>query len=112
MIVFSTNLEPKDLVDEAFLRRIPYKIDVPDPTEVEFRALFQRLAAEMHIEYRREAVEHLIQRHYLAAGRSFRYCHPRDLLLQMRSVCVVNQQSVAMTNQHFDAAVKNYFAMM
>jgi predicted ATPase with chaperone activity len=112
LIVFSTNLEPKDLVDEAFLRRIPYKIDVPDPTEVEFRELFQRLAAEMGMEYRPEPVEHLIQRHYRATERPFRYCHPRDLMLQMRSVCVVNQQPIAMTNEHFDSAVRNYFAML
>ena len=41
LIVFSTNLEPKDLVDDAFLRRIPYKIEVVDPSEEEFRQLFQ-----------------------------------------------------------------------
>ena len=40
VIVFSTNLEPRDLVDEAFLRRIPYKIPVADPTEAQFRQLF------------------------------------------------------------------------
>ena len=42
-VIFSTNLEPRDLVDEAFLRRIPYKIDVSDPTEDQFRELFTRI---------------------------------------------------------------------
>ena len=54
-IVFSTNLEPRDLVDEAFLRRIPYKIDVCDPTEQQFRSLFLELAAAMEIEPCRSA---------------------------------------------------------
>ena len=44
LIIFSTNLEPKDLVDDAFLRRIPYKIEVIDPSEEEFRELFKIMA--------------------------------------------------------------------
>ena len=49
LIIFSTNLEPRSLVDEAFLRRIPYKIEVPDPTEDEFRDLFKLVAAEARL---------------------------------------------------------------
>ena len=41
LVIFSTNLEPRDLVDEAFLRRIPYKIEIGDPSEEEFHQLFQ-----------------------------------------------------------------------
>ena len=47
LIIFSTNLEPKDLVDDAFLRRIPYKIEVPDPSEEEFRELFKIMAPKL-----------------------------------------------------------------
>ena len=47
LIIFSTNLEPRDLVDEAFLRRIPYKIEVLDPSEDEFRELFELMAAKL-----------------------------------------------------------------
>ena len=49
VIVFSTNLEPRDLVDEAFLRRIPYKIPVGDPTEAQFRQLFDMVSAELGV---------------------------------------------------------------
>src|SRR5205085_5855464 len=54
LIIFSTNLEPKDLVDEAFLRRIPYKINVPDPDEEEFHRLFALTAPAVGCEYVRD----------------------------------------------------------
>ncbi len=60
LIIFSTNLEPRDLVDEAFLRRIPYKIEVLDPSLEEFKGLFRSLAKKMGFPDRPEAVEHLI----------------------------------------------------
>src|SRR4029079_17741839 len=80
LIVFSTNLEPKQLVDEAFLRRIPYKIEVVDPTEGEFRDLFKMMAPKLGFEYNDAAIDYLIQTHYKAVGRSMRCCQPRDLL--------------------------------
>jgi len=87
LIIFSTNLEPRDLVDEAFLRRIPYKIEVLDPTEQQFRELFERLAPQMGIQYQPEAVDYLIEHHYRRTGRPMRFCHPRDLLMQVRNYC-------------------------
>lgn len=112
LIIFSTNLEPRDLVDEAFLRRIPYKIEIVDPTEEEFRDLFKMMAANLDIEYRPETIDYLIERHYRATGRPFRCCHPRDLLLQIRSRCKYERIPVEMTNEHFDQAVENYFSVM
>ena len=64
LVVFSTNLEPRELVDEAFLRRIPYKIEVTDPSEEEFRRLFELLGDRLGVRYRREAVDYLIATHY------------------------------------------------
>ena len=52
LIIFSTNLEPSDLVDEAFLRRIPYKIEITDASEEEFHRLFQLYARSFHCECR------------------------------------------------------------
>lgn len=112
LIIFSTNLEPKNLVDEAFLRRIPYKIDVRDPTEAEFRDLLKRLAESMGIEYRQEAVDYLMAKHYSTTGRQMRFCQPRDLLHQMRIFCRFHGRPPAITREAVDAAVKNYFAMM
>src|SRR5208283_2306553 len=64
LIVFSTNLEPRELVDEAFLQRIPYKIDVPGPTEDQFRALFRKLTVEAGLQYSEEVLDHLLDVHY------------------------------------------------
>jgi DNA-binding PadR family transcriptional regulator len=112
LIVFSTNLEPKDLVDEAFLRRIPYKIEVLDPTEDEFRDLFKLMCPKLNFEFRAEAVEYLIQRHYKAVDRPFRCCQPRDLLLQVRSHCRYQNTELELKPEYFDFAAENYFAVM
>ncbi|HYW81499.1 MAG TPA: AAA family ATPase [Thermoguttaceae bacterium] len=112
LIIFSTNLEPRDLVDEAFLRRIPYKIEVIDPTEEEFRHLFEIMAPTLDMVYRPEVIDYLIQTHYTDVGRPLRFCQPRDLLLQVRNYCVYYKQPLEMTNEYFDKAAENYFAVM
>ncbi len=109
LIIFSTNIEPSELADEAFLRRIPYKIHVEDPHEDEFHRLFAQYAAAVNVEYRRQAVEHLLEAHYRAAGRSLRRCHPRDLLFQLRNYCAFREVPLEMTNDYFDLAVRSYF---
>src|SRR5205085_4134683 len=79
LILFSTNLEPKQLVDEAFLRRIPYKINAADPTEPMFRKMIELFAPKLGFdEIDQEAVDYLIQRHYRQENRPFRCCQPRD----------------------------------
>ncbi len=112
LIIFSTNLEPRELVDEAFLRRIPYKIEVIDPSEQEFRDLFAMMAPKLEVEYRPEPVDYLIQTHYRKAGRPFRFCQPRDLLLQVRNYCVYHKRPAELTCEYLDLAVENYFAVM
>ncbi len=112
LLVFSTNLEPKELVDEAFLRRIPYKIEVFDPTEVEFRRLLQMYASTLGVGYAAESVDYLIDQHYKRCKRAFRFCHARDLLLHIRNYCKFNRRPVVMSPSGFDTAVRNYFAIM
>lgn len=112
LIIFSTNLEPKDLVDGAFLRRIPYKIEVPDPSKEEFLALFELMAPMMGFEYDAECVEYLIKKHYEPVNRPFRACQPRDLLLQVRNYCVYKKMPKKLSNGAFDFAVETYFSVM
>ena len=112
LVIFSTNLEPKDLVDDAFLRRIPYKIEVPNPSEEAFRKLFEIMCKSLKIPYRAEMVDYLIAKHYKPIGRPFRNCHPRDLLLQVRSYCYYNSQPLEMRQEFLDFAVENYFSIM
>jgi predicted ATPase with chaperone activity len=112
LILFSTNLEPTDLVDEAFLRRIPYKINVPDPTEDEFHELFRLAAPGIGCEYDRAAVEYLIDKHYRPVNRPLRRCHPRDLMLQIRNYCRYLGEEMYMKVEYFDLAVENYFTVV
>jgi hypothetical protein len=112
LIVFSTNLEPKDLVDDAFLRRIPYKIEVIDPDENAFRDLLKIMAPQLGVEYDQAAVDYVIAKHYKAANRPFRCCQPRDLILQIRNFSRYAGKPSKMTPENFDFAVENYFAVM
>lgn len=112
LIIFSTNLEPRDLVDGAFLRRIPYKIEVPDPSEEHFRKLFEIMSPKMGMVHNPAAVEYLIETHYKPVNRPFRACQPRDLLLQIRNYCIYKKQPKQVTPEGFDFAVGNYFAVM
>ena len=109
LIIFSTNLEPADLVDEAFLRRIPYKIEIGDPSTQEFHRLFQIYCEQFGGEYSEEVIQELIDKHYLEHGRSMRRCHPRDLLGQIRNFCVYKSLPMEVKSEHFDRVVNSYF---
>lgn len=115
LIIFSTNLEPKDLVDGAFLRRIPYKIEVKDPSEDEFRRLFAAVAPSQGFQMDRESLEaldYLIETHYTKKNRPFRACQPRDLLLQVRNFCLYKSLPRKISPAAFDFACDNYFSVM
>lgn len=109
LIIFSTNLEPADLVDEAFLRRIPYKIEIADPSPKEFHHLFQIYCKKFKCEYVPETVEYLIRNHFKAAGRRMRRCHPRDLLNQISNFCNYNELPMEIKKEYFDLVVQSYF---
>jgi len=111
LIVFATNLEPRHLVDEAFLRRIPYKIEAIDPTEEQFRSVWQRVADELGVATSSEVVEHLLEKHYRNAGRALRYCHARDILKQIFNHTSFHQLPAVTTTQSVDWAVENYFGL-
>lgn len=113
LILFSTNLEPKQLVDEAFLRRIPYKIQAADPTEAMFRQMFEIFAPKLGFDgVNQAALDYLIDRHYKQVNRPFRCCQPRDLLLQVRNYCMYNDLPLQLRPDYFDFAAGNYFTVM
>ena len=112
LIIFSTNLEPRQLVDEAFLRRIPYKIEVKDPSEGEFRTLMLTLARSTGFHCEPSVVDHLIRTHYLPVGRPYRFCQPRDLLRQVENLCTLHRLPREVTISAIDQAVGNYFSIM
>ena len=112
IIIFSTNLEPRDLVDAAFLRRIPYKIPVPDPTLEEFHKLFAMVSQQIGLGYEKRAVDYLLAKHYAPVQRPLRACQPRDLLLQVKFYCQYLGQPVRLTPDALDFACENYFSVM
>ena len=112
LIVFSTNLDPRDLVDEAFLRRIPYKIDVVNPSEEEFRSLLKKIAREWGIKYQEDSVDYLFEKYYKSCQREMRYCQPGDLLHQICTFCNVLEIPFEITNEAIDAAARNYFTLL
>jgi predicted ATPase with chaperone activity len=110
LIVFSTNLDPADLVDEAFLRRIKYKIFVEDPSPEAFHDIFVRAAESFNIEFNEDAYGYLIERYYRGVGRPTRAVHPRDLLDQVVALCRYKGRPPAMTREMMDSVVRTYFA--
>jgi predicted ATPase with chaperone activity len=112
LIIFSTNLEPRDLADDAFLRRIPYKIEIGDPSVDEFRKLFQATCESFGCAYQPQAVDYLIQTHYRPHNRPLRRCQPRDLLAQVANYCAFNGAPLQLSPQLLDRVVKSYFTVV
>lgn len=107
LLIFSTNIDPSTLVDEAFLRRIPYKIRVPDPSRDQFGRLLLNMAAALGVEVPNGSLTYLMDRHY--RGRALRFCHPRDLLMQVVDNARYLQIPAIATPDAWDKAVANYF---
>ena len=110
LIVFSTNLDPKDLVDEAFLRRIRHKLLIDFPDEKMYYQILQRECAARNIDLIPEAFVYLMQKHYIGAHRNLRSCHPRDLLDQIVDIAGYFGTRPALTRQWIDAACDSYFS--
>ncbi len=109
LIVFSTNLPPRDLVDEAFLRRIRHKIEVTSPSYDEYREIFRRVAKRQKIAYDEQAVIYLLQEHYIKKNRKLRANHPRDLLEQIQDISDYLGVEPVMTREMIDRAAAAYF---
>jgi len=109
LTAFATNLDPKSLADEAFLRRIPYKIPVTDPTLDQFTQIFEMNCRRLELRFDKLLVEYLQRRYYEPAGRSFRACHPRDLLDQVVALCRYRNMPPKMTRELIDRACAAYF---
>jgi hypothetical protein len=109
LIVFATNLDPADLADEAFLRRIPYKIPVDDPTLDQFTRIFELNCQRRQLRFHQVMVAYLHRRHYRPLGRALRACHPRDLLDQITALCRYRGIEPTITRELLDAACASYF---
>ena len=109
MVMFSTNLPPRDLVDEAFLRRLRHKIEIGDPSYEEFREIFRRVAASKGVAYSDHGLAYLLQDWYIKKGRKLRASHPRDLCDQIIDIARYFSLQPAMTRELIDLAAESYF---
>ena len=109
LVIFSTNLPPKDLVDEAFLRRLRHKVEIGDPTYDEYREIFKRVAANKKINFDDRALAYLLQEWYIKKNRHLRANHPRDLIDQIFDISGYLAVEPALTPELIDRAAEAYF---
>jgi predicted ATPase with chaperone activity len=109
LVIFSTNLPPIDLVDEAFLRRLRHKIEIGDPSFEEYREIFKRLAAAKGIPYDDQSLAYLLQEWYIRKNRNLRSNQPRDLLDQVIDICNYLGIEPRLTPEVLDRAAEAYF---
>ncbi len=110
MLLLSTNLDPGELVDEAFLRRVRYKAHVPDPNADQFRLIFRRVCEAQGVKYSSKAVDYLLERHYAPGGRPLRGCHPRDLVGQLVAMARYLGLTPEFSPELMDRVCLSYFA--
>jgi SpoVK/Ycf46/Vps4 family AAA+-type ATPase len=109
LVVFSTNLPPKDLVDEAFLRRIRHKIEIVDPNADEFREIFKRVCEAKKVAYDDRGLAYLVQEWYIKRNRKLRANHPRDIVEQVLDVAAYLGTEPALSKELLDRAAESYF---
>ncbi len=108
LVIFSTNMEPTSLVDEAFLRRIRYKIYVPDPTPEAYAEILRRVCAAQGISFDPQAVGFIFA-YYRAHGISPRACHPRDIVEHLVDIADYAGVPPALDPDLLKLALESYF---
>jgi hypothetical protein len=108
-IVFATNLKPESLADEAFLRRIPYKILAKNPTMDEYCRIFELNCRRRGLPFDPVMVEYLDRKYYKPRHLQMRSCHPRDLISQVVDICRYTNREPVITRELLDAACGSYF---
>lgn len=109
LVIFSTNLPPRDLVDEAFLRRLRHKIEIPDPSYEDFREIFQRSAKQKSIPYNDQGLAYFLQEWYIKPNRKLRASHPRDICDQILDISRYLSVEPSMERDMLDRAAEAFF---
>jgi predicted ATPase with chaperone activity len=109
LIVFSTNLDPLDLVDDAFLRRIQMKVEVGSPDERMFFQIFATMAQQLGVPLDKDGFLYLLQKYYRDKGRLMQAVHPRDLLKIIVSMADYEDVQPRLSPETIDAACQSYF---
>jgi hypothetical protein len=109
LVVFATNLEPRSLADEAFLRRIPYKILAKNPSLEQFGRIWEMNCQRHGVHYDASIVQYLQDKYYIGRNLAMRACHPRDLTDQVISLCRYHRRPAEITADLLDAVCQTYF---
>lgn len=109
IVVFSTNLAPSKLADEAFLRRLGYKIYVGPLSEDEYRLITQQVCEELKVPFSEDGFNYLLQEHHYKTGKPLSACIPRDILEQLRDIARYEEKPAVMSKELLDWAWDNYF---
>jgi hypothetical protein len=109
LVVFSTNLPPKDLVDEAFLRRLRHKVEITDPSYEEFAEIFKRVCEAKRVRYSQQGLAYLLQEWYIKRNRKLRAVHPRDICDQINDIATYLGVEPLMTKELLEMAAGAYF---
>src|ERR1041384_1723928 len=108
LVVFSTNLDEKDLVDEAFLRRMGYRARVEPPTPAAYVEIFKRAAYTRGIRCEQTCLDHILNS-YMIEHRQMKACEPRDLLDRVTDICLFEGRTLELNPKLIDVAWRNYF---
>jgi hypothetical protein len=109
LVVFATNIKPAELVDEAFLRRIQYKVLAESPTRADFLKIWENYCHDANLEYDRALVETLIDTEIRPRNIALRGCQPRDLIEQALSLAIYLEEPRKLTLELLAAAATTYF---
>ncbi|HUA22362.1 MAG TPA: hypothetical protein VMB25_26635 [Bryobacteraceae bacterium] len=108
-LVFSTNLKPEQLGDEAFLRRIQYKMLLRSPDEGEFSTIFRQFCESRELPHSEGLIHRFIEKHYRQMGKAFRRCHPRDVLSHAIDLIRFERRPFELTEDLLDRAFESCF---
>ena len=109
LIVFSTNLDPFKLADDAFYRRIQIKVSVLSPTETRYRKIFLMVCNQIGMPFDETTYQYLLETWYKKTGRGLQAVHPRDLLKIVKALCEYLGEPLHMSPDLMDEACMGYF---
>ena len=112
VLIFSTNMNPLELADEAFLRRIGHKIRFDTLNESEFEAIWRQMCEERGIEFNKELLDYLIKEHYMKEQKPMLPCHPRDLIGLALDMVHYKDEKAEITPELIRSAWQSYFVRM
>jgi predicted ATPase with chaperone activity len=109
-VIFSSNQLPSQIADEAFLRRLGYKIRVDVLTEEQYCAVFKQMCDRLEIEYVESAFQHVLHDLHFKQNKPLLACYPRDILTQLRDYAIYERRKIELNHDLLGWAWNNYFA--